>query len=338
MNDVPATRPSLPLVRLNLAAPLVCELERRHIDHGDALRELSLTRAAFDDPETLVSAPEMYAIVERLALTSGDRYFGVRVGEQLDPFAWSPMIVAAQQSRTVGEFLLRFIVDAERDASSVTYLLKTMGPRSTFHERRFTDGGVFPGHNDGFTVAYLLTIIRKAVGPQWSGKKVIVQVCDPSVIPPDYLGIRVAARDTLGASISFPTKWLLARPALDSLMKHSLSADIESAPSTQIVDAFRQALLPHIHEFDLHAGRVAEICGLNRRTLARRMQQRGTSVQKEVASLRRSCAERELQSSKKPIAVIAAEVGYSDPAVFSRAFKRWTGMSPREYRKRHREA
>jgi AraC-like DNA-binding protein len=49
--------------------------------------------------------------------------------------------------------------------------------------------------------------------------------------------------------------------------------------------------------------------------------------------MRKTLAEKELVNTNRHIAEIAAMVGYLDPTVFSRAFKRWTGVSPREFRK-----
>ncbi len=90
---------------------------------------------------------------------------------------------------------------------------------------------------------------------------------------------------------------------------------------------------PHIHEFNFTAERVADICGLNKRTLTRKLQARGTSITQELAEMRKTLAEKELVNTNRHIAEIAAMVGYLNPTVFSRAFKRWTGVSPREFRK-----
>ena len=97
--------------------------------------------------------------------------------------------------------------------------------------------------------------------------------------------------------------------------------------------AVSDTLQPHIHEFNLTAERVAEICGINKRTLARKLQARGTSVTQVLAEMRKTLAEQELNNTDRRISEIAAMVGYLDPTVFSRAFKRWTGVSPREFRK-----
>jgi AraC-like DNA-binding protein len=53
--------------------------------------------------------------------------------------------------------------------------------------------------------------------------------------------------------------------------------------------------------------------------------------------MRRTLAENELNNSDRKVAEIAAMVGYLDPTVFSRAFKRWTGVSPREFRKQSQD-
>ncbi len=101
-----------------------------------------------------------------------------------------------------------------------------------------------------------------------------------------------------------------------------------------MLEAFREAVTPHIDEFEMSLARAAEICGMSKRTLTRRMRHAGTTVQKELDAIRRSRAEYALRHRTHPIREIAASVGYADPTVFSRAFKRWTGVSPSVYRRR----
>ena len=320
------------MVRLSLVEPLVRELENRRIDLSESLAALSVRREELLDQSIFVPASKMYAVVEKLAEASGDPHFGVHVGEKLDPWLWPPMLEAARNSSTVGEFLLRFMEGAQQNESSATYVLKTIEGRTTFYERRFTDGGLTPRHNDGFTIAYLLTIVRQALGGEWEGTKVLASCCDPDVIPTGYLGIRIATTDTLGASISFPASWLLKPVSIQRSKQTTAYLSMESIPATTIVEAFRQAILPYLHELELDMDRVAAICGFSKRTLSRRLQANGTTAQRELAELRRAQAEKALMNTSLSVAAIAARVGYSDPAVFSRAFKRWTGLSPREFR------
>ncbi len=322
----------LPLIRLSLVSPFLDELERRNIDCKDVLSEFNLAKEDIFQGDIFLHAPVMYGLVEELSAASGDPYFGVRIGEKLDPFSWPPVAESAELSTTVGEFLLRFLIDASKDASSVTYVLETKGSRTTFHEKRKVDGNLLPRHNDGFTVALLLTLLSQALGESWQGRHVIAKLCDPDALPEAYLGVRTASTDTFGPSVSFPCSWLIHPLAMRKTRIYNSDELRKAQIPSRWIGAFRQILQRHIHEFDLTTERVAEICGYSKRTLARKLQAHSTSIQSEVANMRKVRAEQELTNSNRKIAEIAAMLGYADATVFSHAFKRWTGVSPSQYR------
>ena len=78
------------------------------------------------------------------------------------------------------------------------------------------------------------------------------------------------------------------------------------------------------------------LAGVSRQSLQRRLKANGTTLSAELIGLKKGRATEELSQSTKPITEIAASLGFSDPTSFTRAFKSWTGQSPREYRKSHR--
>lgn len=71
------------------------------------------------------------------------------------------------------------------------------------------------------------------------------------------------------------------------------------------------------------------------RTLIRRLNADGTSFQAIKDALRRDIAIRDLQAGRKSVEAIAHDVGFSSAANFHRAFQRWTGSTPRSYRRKH---
>jgi AraC-like DNA-binding protein len=81
---------------------------------------------------------------------------------------------------------------------------------------------------------------------------------------------------------------------------------------------------------------AARELGLSERTLHRRLRDEGSSFRAVKDGLRRSLALAQLEQTAKPIADIAADLGYSEPSAFFRAFHGWTGEAPSEHRKRHR--
>jgi AraC-like DNA-binding protein len=86
------------------------------------------------------------------------------------------------------------------------------------------------------------------------------------------------------------------------------------------------------------AEHVASLLHMSRRTLARRLEQEGTSFRSIMDDLRRGLAERYLALDDLGMSEIAVLLGFSDPAAFHRAFRRWCGQSPSEYRREHRLA
>lgn len=77
---------------------------------------------------------------------------------------------------------------------------------------------------------------------------------------------------------------------------------------------------------------VASQLHMSSRTLKRKLQQLGTSYQVILDDLRRGLAVEYLTRSHHAIDEIAALLGYSDASNFARAFRRWTGKNPSDYR------
>ena len=73
--------------------------------------------------------------------------------------------------------------------------------------------------------------------------------------------------------------------------------------------------------------------GLSRQTLFRRLQGEDATFGKILDELRRQMALHYLSGKKVSVNETAYLVGFSEPAAFSRAFKRWTGKSPRDARR-----
>lgn len=92
-------------------------------------------------------------------------------------------------------------------------------------------------------------------------------------------------------------------------------------------------LLTRLHTGDISADAVAAALGISRQTLFRRLKTEGTSFKLVLDDLRRRMALDYLGARKTSVNETAYLVGFSDAPAFSRAFKRWTGKSPREARR-----
>jgi len=90
------------------------------------------------------------------------------------------------------------------------------------------------------------------------------------------------------------------------------------------------------HSLAASLAETARALGLSQRTLHRRLHEEGTSFREVKDGLRREIAMARLEKSGASVADIAAELGYSEPSAFFRAFQGWTGVAPSIHRKRSR--
>src|SRR5258708_3015393 len=90
-------------------------------------------------------------------------------------------------------------------------------------------------------------------------------------------------------------------------------------------------LIPILHTGEGSMDTVGGKLGLRRQTLFRKLKAECITFEKVLDELRHRLALHYLNGKKVPVNQIAYLVGFSEPAAFSRAFKRWTGSSPRIY-------
>ncbi len=329
---------ALPLVRLSLVLPFVDALDRLRMDVEAVLMANGLVRETVRDPSVFVPAIVVYRFVEEAAAAAGDPHFGAHVGEMLNVERWPPLVDAASQATTLGEFLIRFIRAARDDASSVHHALEIGAPRAVFRAARTSEPEILPSHNDAFGAAFLLGLLRRGAGASWNAADVRITVCDPAALPDRYLGVHIAAGDRTGLALSYPTEWLLRPLDPRALLRGREDPGYRLDMPTEFLDAVREALRPHLHNAALNVDYVARLTGLSRQALQRRLKASGTTLSAVVVELRQQRATRALVRSDESVAEIAASVGFGNPTSFTRAFRSWTGQSPRQYRLSHRRS
>ena len=138
------------------------------------------------------------------------------------------------------------------------------------------------------------------------------------------------------SAIVFPAYWL-ARPVADAdpllhmVLEDRASAEL-SGQEPMLHGDVRRTIRLLLLSRQCSRADVAKRLGIHPRTLGRRLQESGTTFQALLDDMRAQMAKQLLLDTRLPVARIAAAVGYEDPTIFSRAFARWTGRTPSEFR------
>lgn len=117
---------------------------------------------------------------------------------------------------------------------------------------------------------------------------------------------------------------------LDSLLTEQLA----KLSKDDVVSRCKSAFLEQLASGEPSEEDVAQQLHLSRRTLQRKLAEADTSYLKLVDDTRREMALRYIDDRSNSVTEITFLLGFSGQSAFSRAFRRWTGRSPTEYRQR----
>jgi AraC-like DNA-binding protein len=145
----------------------------------------------------------------------------------------------------------------------------------------------------------------------------------------DFFGAPIRFSATNDA-ILFSSDWLNCPVAREQHRLDSRRLEIEAAPFSELV---RRQVAMSLGFDSLDAEDLAERLGISRRHLFRQLNAEGTTCQRIVDDVKFSRARHLLAAGDAAITEIALALGYPDPSSFTRAFARWSGVPPKEWRK-----
>lgn len=115
---------------------------------------------------------------------------------------------------------------------------------------------------------------------------------------------------------------------------HFLDDMLQELQSPDIVTLVKKAVVKDLPSGAPPADEMAKKLHMSGRTLQRRLAEEGTNYRDLVFEVRRDLAEKYIRDRRVSLAEISYLLGFSDTSSFSRAFRRWNGAPPKEYRER----
>ena len=120
------------------------------------------------------------------------------------------------------------------------------------------------------------------------------------------------------------------------LVIRSVSQLVVKTSSARRVEAARDAIVRAFATGHPPIERIAGAVNMSVRTFQRRLAEAGRTYKMLLDEVRFVEARRALASSNESLKAISFELGFAEQASFTRAFRRWTGLAPSEYRRRQR--
>ncbi len=307
------------------------------MDPAPALAEAHLMAAALESFDNRLPHAAVRALWEAAARRAGDAWFGLRTARDLPAGDYDLFDYLLSTSATVGAGIKRLISYA-RLIYDHTNLRLLIEPGDARIVRRVP---VTAPQYDEFTLALLFVRCRENTGVAWKAHQVTFQHARE---PDDG-----TAAQLFGCPVTFGAPQTEIRFAPSVLELPHAGAD---SKLLRILTRHADALLATLPAPDSTVGRVraaitrqatrefptlrstAASLGVPERTLQRRLAAEGLSHSTLLDEARRELALRYLGNAALSVTDIGYLLHFSDPASFHRAFRRWTGESPLEYRRR----
>jgi AraC-like DNA-binding protein len=141
-------------------------------------------------------------------------------------------------------------------------------------------------------------------------------------------------------AFSFPSSVLsrvphAANPRLNAYLEMQADRILGALPDEpDLLARAERAIASSLASGTPPASSISKSLGVSDRTLRRQLEERGTSFRALVSAVRRKRAEELLRAGRHSVGEIAFLLGFAGIDVFSRAFRRWSGSSPTEFRSR----
>ncbi len=313
-------------------------VETYGIDSAAFLKELGLSEARLRDIKARVPSQLTDDAFTKAAARIADPAFGLAAARCWHPSNLGTMGYAWLSSRTLHTGLKRM----ERFS-------RILGNRFSYHVVQDHDGLHFNyDHGRGdldighamtdFSLSILMDMCRTNAGQALPAKQVTLRRPRPVDSTPweAFFGCDIRfgdqrdcmVLDNALADAPLPTANIPLANTFDAILTEQLATVFDD----DLVSRCKAHFLRELTSGEPVANDLAKALGLSLRSLQRRLAEEGVSYQELLDETRHELARRYLDDPARSVTEITFLLGFSEQSAFTRAFRRWSGMSPSTYR------
>jgi len=331
--------PAVPMVD-SLVARLTAErLKQQGHDAAAALRRVGLQAARVQDPEGRIPFHKHAEFLELAARLTEDRCFGAHLGASVNPKQIGTVGYVALSSSRLRTAIERVCRYARVLTEGVEPRLEAAGPQAAFVSSVVDPKAVRTTQVIELGASASVAVFRALTSRNLSPARIEFRHRAPKDAReheriygcPVHFGKRRNAVVLSKDQMELPIK--TADPTLLRILENHCSLILGKAPKQKdLLFQVRELVLNRLSDGEPAMDTVASELGMSMRTLARRLDEKGTSYRDILDDVRRQLALEYTSDRRLRLGEIAFLLGYNNQTSFNHAFRRWTGATPSEVR------
>ncbi len=298
-------------------------------------------------PDTDLLHSQELRLWEEAARLTGDQDFGLHLAEWIvarSEELFDVLAFAVRSCATLGEHY-RLAGRYLRLVHQGIYLqLEEESDVARLVHGHYQEPSTPPRHPVEGMLAVALLQGRRAIGEEFAPQAVCFQHARPESVREQERVFRAPVHYGCPRSELLLDRALLARaqrqaePRLLALLDRQLVGLLSQLPdNVSVQSAVRRCMMDELPDREPGMAAIATKLHMSPRSLQRRLHSEGTSFAQVLVELRRDLALRYLRDERIAISEVGFLLGFLDVAAFHRAFKRWTGNTPAQYRRSTKE-
>jgi AraC-like DNA-binding protein len=324
-------------LRISAVWHLPALLRELGVDLEDTLAAAHLQPGIFDEPDNPITYPELQRLLLACEERSGRDDFGLLIGQRSRLAEMGLAGEAARCCSDVGEGLACFVEHFNLHDGAATMALITEGGFTRFIYAIAEHGLSHTRHIQLGAVTIAFNIVQDLCGESWAPAVVTIACRSPLNARACQKFFRAPVRfDSDESALVFERHWLdRALPPVSPTLRQDIAARVAAQERQLLADfpaTVRRLVRKQLLFGQCSMDAVAAMLGMHRRTLDRRLQRHGLQYGDLIDSVKNDVARQLLRDTRLQVQQIAASLHFSTAANFATAFRRWTGITPSEYR------
>ncbi|AQG78071.1 AraC family transcriptional regulator [Spirosoma montaniterrae] len=312
---------------------------QRGADPDALIQTVGLTPGYLRHPDNRISIRQMHDLWREAIAATGDNSLPLKLGELVSPMSVGVLAYVMMHSPTLGAALNRLFQYQDLVCEGIRTTGKRTGNQFALLLDIVSPDVTYPDYALNSELSVYQSAMRALTGQRLVADTVQFSYPHPAdvseherVFGPAEIGFDTHQTAYIFDASLLNLPVLNANPGLFTLFEQHAGELLQRVRTLTLRERVRAEIVTLLKGEEPTLVAIADRLAMGVRTLQLHLKGEGTTYQQELDDVRKELAVRHLREPNLSLTDVCYLLGFSEPSVFFRSFKKWTGQTPGEFR------